>query len=604
MLQEKGISSTLSTCAWRGQVRRCRCRAFASIPNVGIHLSYTGSSSPSRLSSFTATAALAGPSRASSSPSIPRWPQTRRSSYSNPSSSSSPSSSAHCTPQSDSSSTHSGSLASGLTSLRKPQPDYNTLLADPDRTAQNASQRRVRLPHGEQHVERMSQVRTTLKELVKRTGEIKVRQKALGAEITRDLKSQTLRDQAKQLKGQISTHQLELDGLEAELLELGLALPNWSHPASPLGPEVNALEVLRFGPEPIGVDKARDHLDLCTTWALVDNDASAHTSGSSWPFLIGFLAQLEQALINHALSIAIARGFTPVITPDVVRADIAWRCGFQPRDPAAGAATQIYQLSTDPGTPEMCLAGTAEIPLGGLFAGKTFRVGELPAKVVGVGRSYRAEAGATGTDTRGLYRVHQFTKVEMFIVSEEDQSEGCFEELGTVQREIMELLRIPVRVLEMPTEELGASAARKWDMEAWMPGRGKWGEITSTSNCTDYQSRRLHIRHKPRVVPPGATNVHQEAQEANIAQAGAGARETTTRARTDKDKPQTTRFAHTLNGTAAAIPRLIIALMENGARFNDEGRVEGIDLPECLRRFWIGANDIGTGKIKGRVRWV
>ena len=275
-------------------------------------------------------------------------------------------------------------------------------------------------------------------------GEIKAKQKALGVKIGQNPKDQGAREEARDLKSQAGSIQTELEGVEAELLDLGLLLPNWSHPASPIGPEENAKEVLRIGPNPMAASKDRDHLTLCSAWSLLDNEASTHTSGSSWPFLKGFLAQLEMALINHALSIAASHGFTPVVTPDAVRGDVAWRCGFQPRDPENGA-TQIYQLHSDPGTPEMCLTGTAEIPLAGLYANKTFAIQELPSKVVGIGRSFRAEAGATGQDTRGLYRVHQFTKVEMFAVTEQEQSEECFEELGRIQREIVEPLGFAVR---------------------------------------------------------------------------------------------------------------------------------------------------------------
>lgn len=208
----------------------------------------------------------------------------------------------------------------------------------------------------------------------------------------------------------------------------------------------------------------------------------------------------------------------------------------------------------------------------------------LPQRVVGVGRAFRAEAGARGADTRGLYRVHQFTKVELFVVSGEKESESMMEEMREVQKEIVQGLGLSVRVLDMPTEELGASAHRKYDMEAWMPGRGKWGEITSTSNCTDYQSRRLSITYRPQPTSP-------------------------THAIDPSSGPLP--FAHTLNGTAAAIPRLLVALLENGLQYDKTGEGDseqviytGLELPKALQRFYVGSDEIGGRGRKGLIHWV
>jgi len=255
------------------------------------------------------------------------------------------------------------------------------------------------------------------------------------------------------------------------------------------------------------------------------------------------------------LSIAVKHGFTPVTTPDVVRSEIASRCGFQPRDNSDPPVSQVYRIHSK--SSDLILSATSEIPLGGMFANKIFSETTLPLKVVGVGRAFRAEAGARGRDTHGLYRVHQFTKVELFAVATQAESEKMMEEMKLVQTTILNGLGIPFRVLDMPTEELGASAYRKYDMEAWMPGRGGWGEVSSLSNCTDYQSRRLHIRYKSK----------------------------------SPESTAPTTLAHTLNGTAAAIPRLIIALLENGAKFDELGELVGITLPETLRPFWIGGSE-------------
>lgn len=260
--------------------------------------------------------------------------------------------------------------------------------------------------------------------------------------------------QAKKLKGRVGEYEKTLSETEGELLELGLGLPNWSDARSPIGGEEKAVEIERFGrlisreEEENGKDDKRDHLALAVKWGLMDNDASSTVTGSSWPYLKGLAAVLEHALVGYALSIAIRRGWTPVATPDVVRQDIAWRCGFQPRDPSNSTSTQTYHLQTEEGAPELCLAGTAEIPLGGIFANRVLEYEALPVKVVGIGKAFRAEAGARGADTRGLYRVHQFTKVELFGVCEGGvggEGEKLMEEIKEVQREVAQGLGLSVR---------------------------------------------------------------------------------------------------------------------------------------------------------------
>ncbi|KAJ6504396.1 hypothetical protein DFH09DRAFT_1201544 [Mycena vulgaris] len=359
--------------------------------------------------------------------------------------------------------------------------------------------------------------------------------------------------EAIQIKGEISRLEAALLLMEENLLTRALAIPNDTHPSSPLGPESAAVTLSTHGPDLIPPAPERDHVTIARKFDLVDFESGATVTGSSWYYLRNEAALLEMALTNYALSIAIKHGFTPVTTPDVVRSEIASRCGFQPRDNSDPPVSQAYHISSK--SSDLILSATSEIPLGGMFANKIYLDTALPLKVVGVGHAFRAEAGARGTDTRGLYRVHQFTKVELFAVTKQEASEKMMEDMKHVQTVILDGLGLPFKVLDMPTEELGASAYRKYDIEAWMPGRGSWGEVSSLSNCTDYQSRRLHIRYKT----PSATAA--------------------------------TAFAHTLNGTAAAIPRLIVALLENGATFDEKGELVGIALPEVLRPFWIGGNE-------------
>lgn len=261
--------------------------------------------------------------------------------------------------------------------------------------------------------------------------------------------------QAKKLKLKIVEYEKILEETDKELLELGLMLPNETHPATPVGKEKEAVELERFGPEPIATDKRRDHLDIATRWGWVDTAASATASGTSWPYLKGHLALLEQAVIQYALSIAVKKGWTPIATPDVVKEDVMARCGFQPRD----GAGQTYYLSTTPPNSDpdaepvnqsqanLVLAATAEIPLAALSANKIIPYQSLPLKYVGVGKAFRAEAGARGADTRGLYRLHQFQKIELFAVTEGEKqvSEGMMEEMREIQKELYTSLGLSVR---------------------------------------------------------------------------------------------------------------------------------------------------------------
>ncbi|KAL0951488.1 hypothetical protein HGRIS_008175 [Hohenbuehelia grisea] len=368
-------------------------------------------------------------------------------------------------------------------------------------------------------------------------------------------------EDAKVLKAEISRLELETAELKDRLLTLALAVPNDTHADVCVGPESSAKTLSTHGPECLAASPQRDHVSIGKQLGLLDLESASTATGSSWYYLLNEGALLELALTNYALSMAIAHGFVPVTTPDVVRADIASRCGFQPRDHPDSSVSQAYHIQTPPSSPELLLSGTAEIPLAAMFANKIYPQTSLPQKVVGLGRAFRAEAGARGADTRGLYRVHQFSKVELFAVTSVESSEQMMEDMRQTQTAIYDGLGLPFRVLDMPTEELGASAYRKFDMEAWMPGRGSWGEISSLSNCTDYQSRRLHIRYRP------STSATESSES--------------------ETSPSSLPFAHTLNGTAAAIPRLIVALIENGAQFDADCKPVGLVLPSVLRPYWL-----------------
>ncbi|KAI6120569.1 hypothetical protein EDD16DRAFT_823326 [Pisolithus croceorrhizus] len=448
--------------------------------------------------------------------------------------------------------------------LPKPRLDYNAISESIVYKSHNAFNRKYPLPVGA--LQSIVRTHAEQKELSSQLSMKRHLRSTLGdrIRITKDsAEKQTLLGEAKALKTEITRLEENLLAVEETLLNLSLQLPNDTHPDAPIGPEDAATVLSTHGPPPIPASAERDHTEVGRALGLFDFESAAVVTGSSWYYLLGDAALLENALTNYAISIALEHGFKFVTTPDIVREDIASRCGFQPRDQQSGSPTSQTYFITD-SHPELVLSGTAEIPLAGMFANRVFPENTLPMRVVGLGRAFRAEAGSRGADTRGLYRVHQFTKVELFAVCEDDDSERTMEEFRGVQTEIFKGLGIPFRVLDMPTEELGASAFRKYDMEVWMPGRGRWGEISSTSNCTDYQARRLHIRYR-RVA------AHQSSAS---------------KLSTHGSQSATT-FAHTVNGTAAAIPRLILALVENGARFNQEGKVVGLDLPSALKPYWL-----------------
>ncbi len=275
--------------------------------------------------------------------------------------------------------------------------------------------------------------------------------------------------------------------------------------------------------------EGRDHLELLG--GLVDMEAGARVSGSRFAYLRGPLVLLELALVRFAIERLGAHGFEPVIPPVLVREEAMFGTGFLP-----DTEQQIYRVADD----DLYLVGTSEVPLASLHAGEILGEDELPRRYAGYSPCFRREAGAAGRDTRGIFRVHQFDKVEMFAFVAPEESDPEHERLLAIEEELMQALEIPYRVVNIPAWDLGASAAKKYDLEAWLPGQGRYRELTSCSNTTDFQARRLDARMRP---------------------AGGGS----------------PRHVHTLNGTAVAVGRTIIALAENGQQ--GDGSVR---LPESL----------------------
>ena len=316
----------------------------------------------------------------------------------------------------------------------------------------------------------------------------------------------------------------ELDQIQARLDAQLAALPNL--PAADAPDEDTVLR--EVGEPAMPVPKPRDHLELAGP--RIDMEAGARLSGSRFAYLLGDLVMLEFALVRWALELLRGHGFEPVVPPVLVREEALFGTGMWP-----DTEQQIYRLADD----DLFLVGTSEVALASLHAGETIDDARLPLRYAGFSSCFRREAGAAGRDTRGIFRVHQFDKVEMFSFVDPEQSAAEHERLLSIEEQILGELAIPYRVVNIAVGDLGNSAAKKYDCEAWLPSQGRYRELTSTSDTTDYQARRLNIRHRPADGRPGPL--------------------------------------HTLNGTAVAVGRTIIALLENGQRED-----AGVVLPECL----------------------
>jgi seryl-tRNA synthetase len=359
-------------------------------------------------------------------------------------------------------------------------------------------------------------------------------------------KRQELIAEGKALKEKVAALEPRAKQIETELRAVLARIPNMSHPDAPVGTTAEDNKVIHTWGEPRPFDfPAKDHVALAEALDLVDFEAGASVAGQKFYFLKNEAVLLELALIQYAIGTLIREGYTPIITPDVARVEVLEGIGFIPRGPEA----QIYAIENT----DLCLIATAEITLGGMHRDSVLDEARLPLKYVGLSHCFRTEAGAPGRDQRGLYRVHQFTKVEMFTFCTPEQSEALHQELLRIEEKVFQGLGLAYHVIDTCTGDLGGPAYRKYDLEAWMPGRGQkgeYGEVTSTSNCTDYQARRLNIRSKA------------------AGQKG-------------------TRLVHTLNGTAVAVTRAILAILENFQRADGS-----VVVPEALRP-WVGKERIG-----------
>ncbi len=351
-----------------------------------------------------------------------------------------------------------------------------------------------------------------------------------------------LRSKTKQPKGKPSAEELEqlkrtkaeLQRLEQELAETEAAreaalalVPNPPHPDVPDGDsDEDAVELRRVGETP-ALDSPRDHLEL----GRFDMERAARLSGARFGYMIGDTALLALALYRFALDVLGGKGFVPVLTPVLVREEAMYGTGFFPTDKA-----NIYEIPSD----GLFLTGTSEVALAGLHAGEVLDAADLPLRYAGYSSCFRREAGAAGKETHGMFRVHQFEKVEMYVYSRPEDSWEEHERMVAIEEEILQSLELPYRAVDIAAGDLGAPAARKIDLEVWYPSQRRYREVTSCSNTTDFQARRLKIRHRgERGMEP----------------------------------------VHTLNGTAA-VGRMLLALLENGQI--EDG---GVRVPEVLTRF-------------------
>lgn len=345
-------------------------------------------------------------------------------------------------------------------------------------------------------------------------------------------------ERGKAVKEQLAIQEKQLTEKEAEGRALSLQIPNRSHEKAPLGlSDEENVEIHRSGDiRPLKAPKS--HTELAKQFDLIDFERGAKVAGAKFYFLKGKMVLLQQALVLWALQEMTKEGFLPMETPDLARDEVLLGTGFQPRGPEA----QIYSIEGG----DLSLIGTAEIPLGGYHKDEVIDEAQLPLKYVGLSHCFRTEAGTYGRESYGLYRVHQFTKVELFVFAAPWQSDALHEEIRRLEERIFEKLGIPFRVVDICTGDLGGPAYRKYDLEAWMWGKGEgkggWGEVTSASNCTDYQARRLNVKVR----------------------------------RADGSLE----YVHTLNGTAVALSRAMIALLENYQQ--EDG---SIVVPEVLRPF-------------------
>lgn len=347
-------------------------------------------------------------------------------------------------------------------------------------------------------------------------------------------------EKMKAVGDEIKQKEVELTAIETEYSELMMRVPNMTHPETPVGGEED-FKVLTEKPAPKFSFTPKDHEELLTNLDLIDFERGAKVSAAKFYFAKNDLVRLNQALIQYGINVVTKHGYELMETPDMAKNEILSGIGFNPR----GAETQIYSVENT----DLSLIATAEITVGGYHANEILDLSKGPKKYIALSHCFRTEAGAYGRTSKGLYRVHQFTKLEMFVYCKPEDSEAMHHGLLAIEKEICDGLELSYRVIDIASGDLGGPAYRKFDIEAWMAMKNDFGEITSTSNCTDYQARRLNIRYRTET---GETS-----------------------------------FVHTLNGTAIVTSRFPIAVVEQYQ--HEDGSVK---VPKVLRQYF-GKDTIG-----------
>lgn len=379
------------------------------------------------------------------------------------------------------------------------------------------------------------------RELIKESDDLRASQNQLGKDNI---------EEAKKIKQKIQSIEKKLKQIEIQREEILLQIPNLPFNDVPVGKSEKENVVIReVGEKPKFDFPAKDHLEIAENLDIIDFKSAAKVSGSGFYYLKNEGVLLEMALIYFTLNFLRENGFSLWLTPDLAKKEFYTGTGYSPKGPEA----QTYVIEES----DLGLIATSEVTLAGIHSDEVLKAADLPKYYAGYSHCFRQEAGAYGKYSKGLYRVHQFSKVEMFVYSMPEKSQDIHKKLLALEEELWQKLGIPYRVLEMCTGDLGAQAARKFDLEAWMTGRGDWGEVTSASDTTDYQARRFNIRFKK-----------------------------------DDGKPD---FVHTLNGTAIAVSRAFVAILENYQQ--EDG---SILMPEVLKNY-LGFDKISATALNKKI---
>ena len=421
--------------------------------------------------------------------------------------------------------------------------DYRELKTRRDEIAKNIADRNMKVD-----VDEAIRLQDRRAELMKAAEELRAARNVNAARMKGKMDNearQVLIAEGRDIKDKIAATEAELETVDKEFNAIIRQIPNYAHPAAPVGKEDKDNTAIKYvGKPPVFGFKPLDHVQIGEKLDLIDFETGTKVSGPKFYYLKNEAVLLQMALENYAMNIVVKHGFTPFITPDVAKEEILEGIGFNPR----GAESNIYTVEGT-GT---ALVGTAEITLGGYYSGETLDKSALPIRMTGLSHCFRREAGGAGQYSKGLYRVHQFSKLEMFVICLPEDSDRIHDEILAIEEEIFSGLGLAYRVVDTCTGDLGAPAYRKFDIEAWMPGRGEegeYGEVTSTSNCTDYQSRNLNVRFK--------------------------------------DDDGKSKYVHMLNGTAVALSRAMVAVLENYQR--EDG---SIAIPEALQPYMGGRTEI------------